>query len=103
MGKFVLDSYTWQAIFYVQAAISVLVTIWFWIRQKETLAPSSYLLKPHELVLLSLGKLRNSLYVLSERNMLLLAFCLVEFVVALLVFFVAALPQLNPLFLASSR
>jgi DHA1 family bicyclomycin/chloramphenicol resistance-like MFS transporter len=41
MGKFVLDSYTWQAIFYVQAAISVLVTIWFWIRQKETLAPSN--------------------------------------------------------------
>ena len=38
MGKFVLDSYTWQAIFYVQAAISVLVTIWFWLRQKETLA-----------------------------------------------------------------
>lgn len=39
MGKFVLDSYTWQAIFYVQAAISVLVIIWFWLRQKETLAP----------------------------------------------------------------
>lgn len=38
MGKFVLDSYTWQAIFYVQAAISVVVTIWFWLRQKETLA-----------------------------------------------------------------
>jgi DHA1 family bicyclomycin/chloramphenicol resistance-like MFS transporter len=38
MGKFVLDSYSWQAIFYVQAAISVLVTIWFWIRQQETLA-----------------------------------------------------------------
>lgn len=41
MGKFVLDSYTWQAIFYVQAAISVLVIIWFWLRQKETLAPSN--------------------------------------------------------------
>lgn len=40
MGKFVLDRYNWQAIFYVQAAISVFVTIWFWLRQKETLAPS---------------------------------------------------------------
>jgi DHA1 family bicyclomycin/chloramphenicol resistance-like MFS transporter len=40
MGKFVLDRYNWQTIFYVQAAISVFVTIWFWLRQKETLAPS---------------------------------------------------------------
>ena len=36
MGKFVLDSYSWQAIFYVQAAISVLVTIWFWIKFQAT-------------------------------------------------------------------
>lgn len=38
MGKFVLDSYNWQAIFYVQAVISILVAFWFWVRQKETLA-----------------------------------------------------------------
>ncbi|MCB0474561.1 MAG: multidrug effflux MFS transporter [Flavobacteriaceae bacterium] len=37
MGKFILDHYNWQAIFYVQLAMSVLVSIWFWKRQKETL------------------------------------------------------------------
>jgi len=38
MGKFILDNGNWKGIFYVQGAIGILVTIWFWIRQKETLA-----------------------------------------------------------------
>lgn len=37
MGKFVLDHYNWQAIFYIQLFFSVLVSIWFWKRQVETL------------------------------------------------------------------
>ena len=38
MGKWVLDSYNWQAIFYVQLIFAVLISIWFWRRQPETLA-----------------------------------------------------------------
>ena len=38
MGKFVLDHYNWQAIFYIQLIFSVLVSFWFWKRQEETLA-----------------------------------------------------------------
>lgn len=38
MGKWVLDSYNWQAIFYVQLLFAVLVCVWFWRRQPETLA-----------------------------------------------------------------
>jgi DHA1 family bicyclomycin/chloramphenicol resistance-like MFS transporter len=37
MGKFVLDHYNWQAIFYIQLIFSVLVSYWFWKRQPETL------------------------------------------------------------------
>ena len=37
MGKFVLDHYNWQAIFYVQLIFSILVSFWFWKRQPETL------------------------------------------------------------------
>ncbi len=37
MGKFVLDHYNWQAIFYIQVIFSVLMSIWFWKRQPETL------------------------------------------------------------------
>ncbi len=40
MGKFILNHYNWQGIFYVQVFISILVSIWFWLRQKETLNPS---------------------------------------------------------------
>ena len=39
MGKFVLDHYNWQAIFYVQLFFCVLVSLWFWKRQPETLVP----------------------------------------------------------------
>lgn len=37
LGKFVLDHYNWKAIFYIQMIFSVLVSLWFWIRQPETL------------------------------------------------------------------
>ncbi|WP_372767824.1 multidrug effflux MFS transporter [Lutibacter sp.] len=37
LGKFVLDHYNWQAIFYIQLIFSVLVSFWFWKRQPETL------------------------------------------------------------------
>jgi DHA1 family bicyclomycin/chloramphenicol resistance-like MFS transporter len=38
IGKFVLDYYNWQAIFYMQLIFSVLVSAWFWLRQPETWA-----------------------------------------------------------------
>lgn len=38
MGKFVLDYYNWRGIFYIQVIISILVSLWFWKRQPETLA-----------------------------------------------------------------
>ncbi len=37
LGKFVLDHYNWQAIFYIQLLFTVLVSLWFWRRQPETL------------------------------------------------------------------
>lgn len=37
MGQFILNHYNWQGIFYVQIGISVLVALWFWWRQTETL------------------------------------------------------------------
>lgn len=37
LGKFVLDHYNWQAIFYIQLVFSLLVSYWFWKRQPETL------------------------------------------------------------------
>jgi MFS transporter, DHA1 family, multidrug resistance protein len=38
MGKFILDNHNWQGIFYIQVLISLLVALWFWKRQPETLA-----------------------------------------------------------------
>ncbi len=38
MGKLVLDLYNWQGIFYIQVVISLFVALWFWLRQRETLA-----------------------------------------------------------------
>ena len=38
LGKFVLDQYNWQGIFYIQVLISILVSWWFWKRQPETLS-----------------------------------------------------------------
>ena len=38
MGKAILDFLGWEAIFHVQVVFAVLVTLWFWRRQPETLA-----------------------------------------------------------------
>lgn len=43
LGKFVLDHYNWQAIFYIQLFFSLLVSLWFWVRQPETLLESQRL------------------------------------------------------------
>lgn len=40
LGQLILDTYNWQSIFYVQVIISLMVIIWFWKRQSETLLPS---------------------------------------------------------------
>ena len=40
LGKAILDAYGWRAIFYFQVGFGVLVAIWFWIRQPETLPKS---------------------------------------------------------------
>jgi DHA1 family bicyclomycin/chloramphenicol resistance-like MFS transporter len=37
LGKFILDHYNWQAIFYVQIIFGLIVSLWFWRRQAETL------------------------------------------------------------------
>jgi DHA1 family bicyclomycin/chloramphenicol resistance-like MFS transporter len=39
MGKFFLDHYGWEAIFYMQFVATVMVGVWFWRRQQETLKP----------------------------------------------------------------
>ena len=39
LGKFVLELYNWEAIFYFQLIIVVIVSIWFYFRQPETLHP----------------------------------------------------------------
>jgi len=38
LGKFILDHFNWQSIFYVQVIFSILVSIWFYRRQPETLS-----------------------------------------------------------------
>jgi DHA1 family bicyclomycin/chloramphenicol resistance-like MFS transporter len=40
-GKLILDRFNWQAIFYVQVFFSILVSLWFWRRQPETLKVES--------------------------------------------------------------
>ena len=37
LGKFLLDNYGWESIFYSQLVFGILVLIWFWKRQPETL------------------------------------------------------------------
>ncbi len=39
MGKFFLDHYSWEAIFYMQLVVTLVVGVWFWRRQPETLKP----------------------------------------------------------------
>lgn len=41
MGQVVLEAFNWQAIFIIQAFISILVAVWFWKRQRETLIPEN--------------------------------------------------------------
>jgi DHA1 family bicyclomycin/chloramphenicol resistance-like MFS transporter len=41
LGKFILDHYNWQSIFYIQLIFSILVSIWFFKRQPETLSPKN--------------------------------------------------------------
>jgi len=37
LGKLILDHYSWRTIFYIQIMFSIVVLVWFWIRQPETL------------------------------------------------------------------
>lgn len=37
LGKFILNIYSWHAIFYAQLVFAAVIGIWFWRRQKETL------------------------------------------------------------------
>jgi DHA1 family bicyclomycin/chloramphenicol resistance-like MFS transporter len=39
IGKLILDAAGWKAIFYVQMFFVLVVSLWFWKRQKETLHP----------------------------------------------------------------
>lgn len=39
LGKWILDFYGWEAIFHIQVVFGILVAIWFWRRQPETLIP----------------------------------------------------------------
>ena len=35
MGKYVLDHFNWQAIFYTQIGFCCIIALWFWKRQDE--------------------------------------------------------------------
>ena len=37
LGKLVLEIYNWEAIFYFQLVVVLIVSLWFWFRQPETL------------------------------------------------------------------
>jgi len=39
LGKLVLEIYNWEAIFYFQLVVVLVVSLWFWFRQPETLHP----------------------------------------------------------------
>ncbi len=51
LGKFILDHYDWQSIFYIQIVFSLLVSIWFWKRQKETLTQEKRISFSHRIIL----------------------------------------------------
>jgi DHA1 family bicyclomycin/chloramphenicol resistance-like MFS transporter len=38
LGKAILDAYGWKAIFHFQVGFGLLVALWFWLRQPETLS-----------------------------------------------------------------
>lgn len=39
IGKWIMDAFGWEAIFYVQLFFALVVALWFWKRQVETLRP----------------------------------------------------------------
>ena len=39
IGKFILNHYDWKGIFYAQLLMALIVCLWFWKRQPETLKP----------------------------------------------------------------
>lgn len=39
LGKFILNIYSWHAIFYAQLIFAAIIGVWFWKRQEETLKP----------------------------------------------------------------
>lgn len=39
IGKIILDSFGWKGIFYVQLIFALIIALWFWKRQPETLHP----------------------------------------------------------------
>lgn len=41
MGKLIMDAYNWEAIFLIQIGFTILIGIWFWKRQPETLKPEN--------------------------------------------------------------
>jgi DHA1 family bicyclomycin/chloramphenicol resistance-like MFS transporter len=51
LGKFILDHYDWQTIFYIQIVFSLLVAFWFWKRQKETLTQEKRISFNHKVIL----------------------------------------------------
>jgi DHA1 family bicyclomycin/chloramphenicol resistance-like MFS transporter len=41
LGQFLLNYYNWESIFYVNLLFGLLIMIWFWRRQEETLVPTN--------------------------------------------------------------
>lgn len=39
IGKIILDGFGWEAIFYLQLVFALIIILWFWKRQPETLKP----------------------------------------------------------------
>ncbi len=39
IGKAIMDAFGWEAIFYVQLLFALIICVWFWKRQRETLHP----------------------------------------------------------------
>ncbi len=51
LGQWILDYYNWKWIFYMQVLFTVLVALWFWRRQPETLAVSNRIPFSHKIFL----------------------------------------------------
>ncbi|NER15399.1 Bcr/CflA family efflux MFS transporter [Leptobacterium flavescens] len=81
LGKFLLDTMGWRSIFYTQIAISVIVVIWFAIRQKETLKPENKV--KFNIKLFSQGTKEFFKYKQAVVNTLILGFVTASFLVFL--------------------